>query len=68
MSEFEPCPVPRSRWCETCKQWGHHHTDRHARNVCACGNLFAGDNLCMASACQWEDLGPLTNPRPEVTP
>jgi len=22
---------------------------------CSCGNDFAGDNLCMPSACMWED-------------
>jgi hypothetical protein len=24
--------------------------------VCSCGNRFDGDNLCMVSACQWEDI------------
>lgn len=27
-----------------------------ATGVCACGNRFDGDNLCMPSACQWEGI------------
>lgn len=32
---------------------------------CSCGEVFDGDNLCMPSACQWEDIEP---PRTLGTP
>lgn len=34
-------------------------------DLCACGNRFDGDNLCMLSACQWEGMQARL---PSVTP
>lgn len=29
--------------------------DHLAQGICSCGNDFGDDNLCMLSACQWEE-------------
>ncbi len=49
MSGHESTTAARQRWHRE-----HKAEVNLARGLCRCGNSFDGDNLCMVSACQWE--------------